>query len=192
MKKVVKKLKRQFNEAKSNPLAWLAAGLVVVLLLTGVGVLVFTGGGVGGGDDSAGLTEDEKKKQKAAVKRNKKRKVKPAPVVTGSGTLDVARSEGRLAVAQARGRIKTPAGVQVRVSAAPKQTVTVDWQLSCYKASGRTYDTKIDKGRYRTRPPDIRRLPLPMSGADECTTTVGAQLTTGGSNGRIKVAVIAG
>ena len=64
------------------------------------------------------------------------------------------------------------------------------YQLSCYKAVGAKSTTKVSTGRYRTRPPNSRGLSLPLSGADECTATVGAQLTRG--SGRIKVAVSAG
>ncbi len=80
----------------------------------------------------------------------------------------------------------------MRTSAAPKQEVTVDYQLACTKAVGKQFFTRIGKDRYRVTPPNVRRLPLPLAGADECTATVGVQLTTGGSNGRVKVAVIAG
>ena len=65
------------------------------------------------------------------------------------------------------------------------------YQLACYKA-GRNEHNKIANGDYRTKPPNVRSLPLPLSGADECTATVGAQLTKNEGEGRIKVAVIAG
>lgn len=191
MKQVPEKIKEQFKKLTDNPIYLAAAALVLVLLIGGLAVLAFTGGD--GEDDGGGTTSDEQKeKDEKAREEAKKRKVKPAPVVTGTGTLDTARSVGRLAVAQARGRVKKPVGIRVRVSAAPKQTVTVDWQLSCYAATGKTSRTKVAKGRYRARTPETRSLSLPMSGADECTTTVGAQLTRNESSGRVKVTVIAG
>ncbi len=171
-----------------NPLYGTVAVVLVVVLLGGGALLLF-----GGDDDkdtttATTTTKEEKAKKDRAKKSAKKRKVKPAPVVSGTGTLDVARSEGRLAVAQARGRIKNPTGVSVRVSAVPKQMVTVDYQLACYRPGG----TKVAAGRYRVRPPNIKALSLPFSGAKECTATVNAQLTRGGSSSRVKVAVIAG
>ena len=154
--------------------------------------LIFAGGDDDGPDTAKTETERKKSKDDPLIEKLKKRKVRPAPVRRSPGTLDVARSEGRLAVAQARGRIKNPTGVSVRVSAAPKQEVTVDYQLSCYKAVGKTSQTRVRTGRYRVTPPNTNSLSLPISGADECTVSVGAQLTRGGSNRRVKVAVVTG
>ena len=78
--------------------------------------------------------------------------------------------------------------MRIRVSAAPKQTVTVNYQLGCYKDRR----VRIGKGSYRTRPPATREIKLPMSGAKTCIVTAGAQLTKVVGEGRIKVAVIAG
>ncbi len=190
-KKVLDPIKKQFRKAKKHPKIVIPALLVTILLLGGLTALVLVGGD-DEGDNTATMATEKKKSDKddPGVAAAKKRKVKPAPVISGSGTLDVARREGRLALAQARGRIKNPSGVNVRVSAAPKQMVTVDYQLSCYKAVHKQHFTRVKSGRYRTRPPSTRGLPLPLSGADECTATVGAQLTRG--SGRIKVAVSAG
>ena len=174
-----------------NPVALAAVGLVVLLLI-GAAAVLLVGDDEEDGATATTTTEKKKKKQDKLLDKIKKRKVKPAPVRQSPGTLDTARSEGRLAIAQARGRIKNPSGISVRVSAAPKQEVTVDYQLSCYRAVGKTSQTRIANKRFRTTPPSTRSLTLPMSGADECTVTVGAQLTTGGSNGRVKVAVVAG
>jgi hypothetical protein len=187
----VKKIGTKSLELLSNPLYGMLAVVIVVALVGGAALLLLTGDD--DKDDTAKTTTEEKKKKKdKGVEAAKKRKVKPAPVVNSAGTLDTARSVGRLAIAQARGRIKKPIGVNVRVSAAPKQTVTVDWNLSCYKAVGKVSTTRIDHGRYRTKPPATKALPLPLQGADECTATVGAQLTRNLGSGRVKVAVVAG
>ena len=188
----MKKMKTKAAELLANPLYGMAVVVVVVALVGGGAILLLTGDD--DKDDTAKTTTEEEKEKKKdkGVEAAKKRKVKPAPVVNGAGTLDVARSEGRLAIAQARGRIKRPSSVSVRVSAAPKQTVTVDWNLSCYKAVGKVSTTRVDHGRYRTRPPATKSLPLPLQGADECTATVGVQLTKNLGEGRVKVAVIAG
>jgi len=187
------KMKDKSLELLSNPLYAMVA-IVVVFALVGGTALLLTGGDDDKDDTAKTTTEEDKKKKKKdpGIEAAKKRKVKPAPVISSAGTLDVARSVGRLAIAQARGRIKKPIGVSVRVSAAPKQTVTVDWNLSCYKAVGKVSTTRVDHGRYRTRPPATKSLPLPLQGADECTATVGAQLTRNLGEGRVKVAVVAG
>ena len=190
-KKVLNPIKKQFRKAKKHPKIAIPALLATILLIGVLGALVLAGGSDDGDDTKTTATQKKRDKDdapKAGV--IKKDKVKPAPVVNGSGTLDVARKEGRLAIAQARGRIKNPRGISVRVSAAPKQMVTVDYQLSCYKAVHKRHTTKVSTGRYRTRPPSSRGLSLPLSGADECTASIGAQLTRG--SGRIKVAVSAG
>lgn len=186
-------IKNLFGPIKAHP--FIAAGVALVLVLA-IGVLtaLVLSGGEDGGGGGAGTssTEEETKSEDKALEEIKKRKVTPAPVRRSPGTLDVARSVGRLAIAQGRGRIKNPRGVNVRVSAAPKQTVTVDYQVSCYKATGKTTVTKVGQARYRTVPPNVRSIPLPLSGADECVVTVGAQLTRTIGEGRVKVAVSAG
>jgi hypothetical protein len=126
------------------------------------------------------------KKDKIKEKAAKGRKVKPAPIGT-SGVIDQARRQGDFVVAQARGTIRNPCSVRLRVSAAPKQRVTVDWQLSCFK----NRQVRIGKGKYKAKAPDERHITLPMSGAETCIATAGAQLTRRGK-GRVKVAVVAG
>lgn len=185
-------MKKQLNKLIENPVYGIAVVFVVLGILGAGVVLLLAGEDEDKGPTAKTTTEEKKDKQEDLLKKIKKRKVKPAPVVNSAGTVDVARSEGRLAIAQARGRIKNPSAISVRTSAAPKQEVTVDYQLACTKAVGKQFFTRIGKDRYRVTPPNVRRLPLPLAGADECTATVGVQLTTGGSNGRVKVAVIAG
>jgi hypothetical protein len=187
----VKKIKKPFSALIENPLYGAVAVVVLVAVIGGAALLLLTGGG-GGNGTATTTTQKKKSKRDAAIAAAKKRKIKPAPVRRSPGTLDVARSAGRLAIAQARGRLQHPSGVSVHVSAAPKQTVTVDWELSCYRAIDKSHHTKVAHARYRTKPPSTRSLPLPMSAADECTVSVGAQLTKNGGSGRVKVAVIAG
>jgi hypothetical protein len=188
----VKKLKKQFKQVTDHPLIAGGALLAIALFVGVLAALVLTGNDNGGGGTAKTSTQKHRgSKKDRGVEAAKKRKVKPAPIARGPGTVDTARSIGEFALAQGRGLIKNPSQISVRVSAAPKQTVTVDWQLSCYKAGHNDTTTKVGHARYRTRPPDIRSLPLPLSGADECTATVGAQLTRAGA-GRVKVAVISG
>jgi hypothetical protein len=184
----VNTIKKQLKQITKHPKIAIPAALVLILVVGVLAALVATGGD--DGSTTAKTTTGERasgRKHGHGSGAAKKRKIKPAPVVRGTGTLDVARSVGRLALAQGRGVIKSPTGVRVRVSSAPKQIVTVDWLLACYKVSG----TKVGHGRYRVRTPNIHSLPMPTSGAKQCTATVGAQLTRYGV-GRVKVAVIAG
>jgi hypothetical protein len=167
---------------KENPL-YVVSGLLIVIVI--VAVVVSAGGG--GGEKSAGparTTTTHKKKAKPKLPKGKR--VKPPPVGT-SGVIDEARREGPFVVAQARGTIRNPGQVRLRVSASPKQRVTVDWQLSCF----RNRRVKVGRGRYRTKAPDTRAIAVPMAGADTCIATAGAQLTRYG-RGRVKVAVVAG
>lgn len=168
-----------------KPLYLIVAGLVAVLIIAGI--LVFA---VGGGDDDpegpdavVGVGEGDA----SQLPGSKAPRPKQAPVVR-TGVLDQARREGRLAVAQARGTIVEPSRVRLRVSAAPKQTVTVNYQLGCFK----NRRAKVGRGSYRTKPPDTREVPLPMSDAASCIVTAGAQLTRTVGEGRVKIAVIAG
>ena len=192
MSKVLKPIKKLIRQAKENPIVSIGVGIFALLIVGAViAVAVFTGGDGEGdkadkGDSKAETSELDEKDP--AIEKARKRKVKPAPVRSSPGTLDVARSVGAAAVAQGRGRLKSPSSISVRVSAAPKQKVTVNYQLACYREGT---GTKIGKGTYTPRPPDVRSLPLPLAGARECTVTVGAQLTSL-RPGRIKVAIISG
>lgn len=166
--------------------------LIPVVLIAGLivaGVLVFGGGsddkgnGVSKPDVARGFAEGDP----SALPGRKSKPSKPAPVVR-VGTLDEARREGRLAVAQARGIIVSPTRVRIRVSAAPKQTVSVNWQLGCFKDR----HARVAKGEYLTRTPDLRAVSLPVSGAKNCIATASGQLKRGDKPGRIKIAIIAG
>ena len=180
MKKLVGKV------TSISPMYLIIAGVVVVLLLSGGAFLIFGGGGDGSDetDPTLGFAEGDRSGLPGS-----RTKIKPAPVVSGNGgLLDEARREGRLAVAQARGTINNPRVVRIRVSAAPKQTVRVNWQLGCFKDRRAV----IGRDEYRTRTPDSRGISVPTSGAKSCIATASAQLTRSDRSGRIKVAIIAG
>ena len=171
---------------------WPLIGIAVVLLLVGMTVgafLIF-----GGGDGDVVVVVEEEDDPELGVGEGdptdlpgRRRGQKEAPRVR-SGVVDEARRVGRLAVAQSRGTIVNPSAVTIRVSAAPKQTVTVNWQLGCF----RDRRARVGRGQYRARPPDTRQVPLPMQGATSCIATASAQLTDPDREGRVKVAVIAG
>jgi hypothetical protein len=167
---------------KENPL-YAVAGLGIVVVI----VIVVIASGGGGGEKQAKQTSTTTTKKKRALKPAERgRRVKPPPV-GARGVIDEARREGPFVVAQARGTIRNPGQVRLRVSASPRQKVTVDWQLSCF----RNRQVKVGRGRYRTKAPDTRAIAVPMSGAQTCIATAGAQLTRYG-RGRVKVAVVAG
>jgi hypothetical protein len=163
--------------------------VVVIAVLIVAGVLLFGGGGggndstAGGSNPSLGFAEGDSSSLAGA----KRKPSKPAPTVR-TGVLDESRQSGRAAVAQARGIIVSPTAVRVRVSAAPKQHVTVNWQLGCFKDG----HAQVGKGQYRTETPDIRAISLPVQGAKSCIATAGGQLTRTERAGRIKIAIIAG
>ena len=189
MRKFVRKIRTSIAVPAIKPLyLGIAALVIVVLIVVGV-VLVGGGGSIGGGGDddgsdaARGFAEGDRSRLPGA----KTKPVKEPPRVR-SGLLDEARREGRLAVAQARGTVVSPSRIIIRVSAAPKQLVSVNWQLGCFKDRR----AHVGKGQYRGNAPDRRAIELPIQGATSCIVTAGAQLTKPDGRGRVKVAVIAG
>jgi len=190
VKKFFKEISASIEMPAIKPLYLGIAAAVLVVLIVVVGVVAISGGGgIGGGDDdegsdaARGFAEGDRSRLPGA----KTKPVKEAPTVR-VGKLDEARREGRLAVAQARGTIVSPSGVSIRVSAAPKQTVRINWQLGCFKDRR----SRVGTGEYRTRTPDTRGIRLPVQGAKSCIVTASAQLTRSDRSGRIKVAVYSG
>ncbi|HEX4364125.1 MAG TPA: hypothetical protein VHZ75_06195 [Solirubrobacteraceae bacterium] len=164
--------------------------VVVVAVLIVAGVLLFGGGGSSSGGNGAGSANPSlgfAEGDASALPGTKHKRSKPAPTVR-TGILDESRESGRAAVAQARGIIVSPTQVRVRVSAAPKQHVTVNWQLGCFKDG----HASVGKGQYRAMSPDIRAISVPVQGAKSCIATAGGQLTRTERAGRIKIAIIAG
>ena len=187
MKKFVRKIRTSIPAI--NPLYVIPVVLVLVLVVVVIVVVGGggdgdgSGGGGGGSDAARGFAEGDRSQLPGADTKP----VPEAPTVR-SGKLDEARREGRLAVAQARGTIVSPGRVTIRVSAAPKQTVRVNWQLGCFKDRHSTVGT----GEYRARTPDARAVKVPVQGAKSCIATASAQLTRSDRSGRIKVAVYSG
>jgi hypothetical protein len=159
-----------------------AAVLVGVLIIAGIFIFA-----VGDESDEANPTLGVGEGDPSQLPGGKRRPPRQAPVVR-TGLLDEARREGRLAVAQARGTVLEPSRIRIRVRAAPRQTVTVNYQLGCY----RNRRARVGRGSYRTRPPDTRAVSLPMSGAKSCIVTAGAQLTKVLVSGQISVQIVAG
>jgi hypothetical protein len=177
----VQKYLRKIKQA--NPLYWGAAVMILIVIV----LIVVTSGGGGDDDKTATTAPTTTKKSGDAAQPKKRRKPPKQAPIGSSGVIDQAKREGDFVVAQARGTVRNPFRVRLRISATPKQTVTVDWQLSCFK----NRQVRVGKGKYRAKAPDERGIQLPMSGAETCIATAGAQLTRHGK-GRVKVAVVAG
>jgi hypothetical protein len=168
-----------------KPLYLIPVAVVAVLIVAAI--FIFGGGGDDKGKKKADVPLGIAEGDPSQLPGQKRKPPKQAPVVR-TGRLDEARREGRLAVAQARGTIVSPTRVRIRVSAAPRQYVTVNWQLGCFK----NRRAIVGRDTYKTRPPDIREIKLPTQGAKSCIATASAQLTKIKGRGRITVAVIAG
>jgi len=177
VRKFVRKIKKNVNPIYVLP--------VVFVLIAGAFIVIFVGGDEG---DKTATTPSSTTTRGNAAPKPKKRRRPPKQAPTGTkGVIDEARREGPFVVAQARGTIRRPGLVRLRVSASPRQRVTVDWQLSCF----RNRQVRVGKGKYRVKAPNTRAIQVPMSGAETCIAIAGAQLTRYGK-GRVKVAVIAG
>jgi hypothetical protein len=160
--------------------------VVVVGLIVG-GYFVFGGGG-GTDDESAGAPKPVLTPEDLKSGQFRGRRILPPPRRRSPGVVDEARREGRLVLAQARGTVVHPGRIRLRVSAIPKQRVIVDWQLGCFL----NRHAKVGRGRYKTRTPNTRRIPVSIPGAETCIATATAGLTKVDGRGRVKVAVIAG
>ncbi len=95
-------------------------------------------------------------------------------------TLAVKRSEGRDAAVNVGALTRKPDKIALRVSAAPKQKVTVNWTLAC--GVGATA-----QGDYEVTPPDTRELKLPKKNPRTCVASASSQID---GQGRLKLAVM--
>lgn len=100
-------------------------------------------------------------------------------------TLATARDSGRHAQATTQARLQRPAELLLRVSAAPKQRVTVSWGMSCPKTAGGRAKGTGDV--YGAVPPSLRALRLPARPIAFCAISARARLSR---SGRVKIAVI--
>lgn len=99
--------------------------------------------------------------------------------------VDRARAQGDRVEAKAEAAVKKPAAIAIRVSAAPKQRVTVVWALSCTNGNGD--DAKTTGASYTTLTPNIRELKLPDAPRDVCQVEATTKLLTG----RVKTTLLA-
>jgi hypothetical protein len=160
-------------------------GLVVVVVL---GVLAVTL--LGGDDDS----DKAKSAQNAKAKPAAKAKDAAADAGTTSDdkadsssgsapalrTVGIERAEGKDAAVNAGALMSKPGEIWLRISAAPKQKVTVNWTLAC--GTGATA-----QGNYDVTPPDTRQLELPKKNPKTCVASASTQIN---GPGRVKLAVM--
>jgi len=99
--------------------------------------------------------------------------------------VDRARAEGNRVKAKAEAAIKKPEAIAIRVSAAPKQRVTVVWALACTNGDGK--DEKTVGATYSVMTPNIRELKLPDGPRDVCHVEATSTLLTG----RVKTTLLA-
>lgn len=91
-------------------------------------------------------------------------------------TIDRARATGKRPVAKAAGTVRHPRAIAIRVSAAPKQRVTVVWALSCSNGD----KERTSGSSYTVKPPQIRPLRLPPGARDDvCAVDARARILTG-------------
>jgi outer membrane biosynthesis protein TonB len=113
----------------------------------------------------------------------KKPKPKPKPVTLLPPVVFASdRAQKNYALAQATGSIKRPTTVTMQVGAAPKQPVSINWNVVCLFASG----AKTTSDSVTMTPPLELKLTLPPGQASTCTISAQAQLTLAGV-GRVKV-----
>ena len=99
-------------------------------------------------------------------------------------TIDRARDTGERPAAKAAGSVRHPRAIAIRVSAAPKQRVTVVWALSCANGDKQ----KTSGASYTAMAPNIRPLKLPSGAAgDVCAVDATARIPTG----RVKATLLA-
>lgn len=104
---------------------------------------------------------------------------------TKTRMVDRARAEGDRVRAKAQAAVKNPEAIAVRVSAAPKQRVTVVWALSCTNTGGKGGETA--GATYSTMTPNIRELKLLDGPRDVCHVEATTRLLTG----RVKTTLLA-
>jgi len=99
-------------------------------------------------------------------------------------TIARVRATGERPAAKAAGSVRDPQTIAIRVSAAPKQRISVVWALSCTDGE----QERTSGGSYTTMPPDIRPLKLARGAPrDVCAVDATAKILTG----RVKTTLLA-
>ncbi|HEV7805837.1 MAG TPA: hypothetical protein VGO80_08465 [Solirubrobacteraceae bacterium] len=140
-------------------------GVVLVVVLVVIAVSLLTGG-----DDDTGSTSGP-----SAEHGDRDGGSEPS-----LRTVSSKRSQGKNAVAATSGIIEQPQEIWLRVSAAPKQKVAGQWNVSC--GAGAT-----DSDTFEVTPPHTMKLRIPGKKAKSCIAGASAQLA---GTGRLKLSIL--
>ena len=154
------------KQTRTTLMVVLGVGLVVVLVF--VGVIVLTGD-----DDKSGSAQTEQRDGDGGGDGG-------SDSEPDLRTVASKRSDGKNAVAAASASMEKPAEIWMRLSAAPKQEVRGQWNVSCGPGNVRM-DT------FTVTPPHLEKLPIPSKSAPSCIAGVNVQLS---GQGRLKVAIL--
>ena len=94
----------------------------------------------------------------------------------GASKIGSASASGDYAIALASGTAENPGTINVRVTASPRQRVSVSWTMVCSKGLG----AGSKSGQFSARTTVTRALRKPQSNPDSCTVSASAQLDNGG------------
>lgn len=183
MKKLFRKIKKKLSPLLAIPIVFLA------LLVTGGYFLFFSGDDGKNGSENASNTPPPAPVPDGPDKTPTTPappQVKPDPAAGKEFTIDSDRDEKDYAIAQAIGTITRPQTISLRIGAAPKQPVTVNWSVVCLLPSEGARSTD---DTFTVTPPATRALKLPVNDAVSCNASAAAQLTRAGK-GRIKVFLV--
>jgi len=144
--------------------------LVVVLVVVAVSLL-------SGGDDDDDTSGSAKTEQGDGKKGDDDGGSDSEPRLV---TVATNRGKGKYATAAASANMKKPGEIWLRVSAAPKQEVTGQWNVSCGAGN-------VDDDTFTVTPPHERKLTIPSKSAASCIAGATAQLS---GSGRVKVTIL--
>jgi hypothetical protein len=147
----------------------IGVALVAVIAIVAVTLLV------GGDDDKKPASDGKAKSAEKSDKSDDDASDEPS-----LRTLAVKRSTGDSAAVNVGALTRKPGEIHLRVSAAPKQKVTVNWTLAC--GIGATA-----QGDYEATPPDTRKLKLPKKNPRTCVASASSQID---GQGRLKLAIL--
>lgn len=99
-------------------------------------------------------------------------------------TIAKGHASGDYAVTQAAGTVKRPGTIRVKVTASPRQKVSVSWTMVCTKGT----NAGSKSGQFEARTNVNRALKKPMSHTDSCTVSANAQLS---GSGKVSIAITA-
>ena len=148
----------------------LGVGVVVLLVFVGIGLL-----SGGDDDDSSDSAKTEHSDGGGGGDDGGDDDAEPRLV-----TVATKRGEGKYATAAASANMKKPGEIWLRVSAAPKQEVSGQWNVSCGVGN-------VDDDTFTVTPPHERKLTIPSKSAASCIAGATAQLS---GSGRVKVTIL--